>query len=190
MADIILVAIIAVFALRNAKRGFARSVVGMISTVLSIVVGALLYESVSGIIYSSPIGEVVKKGIESFLAENTSGIVSGLINTQGGIDILTILSVNAISFVAVIILSKIIVSFIAGAVNMASRLPVIKQANSLLGMAVGIISGCIFCYIAAGVLAAMGANFPSLVKMIENSKVAIIFYENNLITSILSAFIK
>lgn len=190
MADIILVAVIAVFALRGAKRGFARSVVGMISTVLSIVVGALLYRGVSGIIYSSPIGEAVRKGIESFLAENTSGVVSGLINMQGGLDVLTMLSVNAISFVVVIVLSKIIVSLIGGAVNIASRLPLIKQANSLMGMAVGILSGCVFCYIAAGVLSAMGANFPSLIKIIENSVIARLFYENNVITSILSAFIK
>ena len=190
MADIILVAVIAVFALRSAKRGFARSVVGMISTVLSIVVGTFLYRGVSAVIYNSPIGETVREGIESFLAENTSGVVSGLINTQGGLDVLTMLSVNAISFVAVIILSKIIVSFIAGAVNVASRLPLIKQANSLLGMAVGIVSGCIFCYIAAGVLAAMSANFPAAVKMIESSVIARLFYENNLITSILTAFIK
>lgn len=190
MADIILVAIIAVFALRGAKRGFARSVVGMISTVLSIVVGTLLYRGVSGIIYSSVVGEAVRKGIESFLAENTSGAVSGLINMQGGLDVLTMLSVNAISFVVVIILSKIIVSFIAGAVNIASRLPLIKQANSLMGMAVGILSGCVFCYIGAGVLSAMGANFPSLIKMIESSVIARLFYENNVITSVLSAFIK
>lgn len=190
MADIILVAVIAVFALRGAKRGFARSVVGILSTVLSIAVGALLYRSVSGIIYSSQIGETVRKGIESFLTENTSGMVSGLINTQGGLDVLTMISVNAISFVVVIVLSKIIVSLIASAVNIASRLPLIKQANSLLGMAVGILSGCVFCYIAAGVLSAMGANFPNLIKMIEDSVIAILFYENNVITNILSAFIK
>ena len=190
MADIILALVIAVFALRGAKRGFARSVVGVISTVLSIAVSIFLYHGVAEIIYTSPIGETVRKGIEGFLAENTSGAMSGLINMQGGIDALTMLSVNAISFAVVIILSKIIVSFVAGTVNVAARLPIIKQANSLLGMAVGILSGCVFCYIAAGVLSAMGANFPSVIEMIENSIVARIFYENNLITNILSAFIK
>ncbi len=190
MADIILVAVMAFFALRGAKRGFARSLVGIISTVLSLVISVLLYKGVSGMIYASPVGEAVRRGVESFLAENTSGTASLIINTQSGVGALTMLSVNAISFLLVIILSKIIVSVIAGAVNMAARLPLIKQANSLIGMAIGIISGAVFCYIAIGVIAAMGANFPSAVKMIEDSLFAITFYENNLITNILAAFMK
>lgn len=190
MADIILVSVIAFFALRGAKRGFARSLVGIISTVLSLVISVLLYKGISGLMYASPIGDAVRGSVEGFLAENTSGAVSFIMNTQSGVDALTMLCVNALSFLIVIIVAKIIVSFIAGAINIAARLPLIKQANSLIGMAIGIISGAVFCYIAIGIIAAMGATFPNAVKMIEGSVLSVTFYENNLITNILAAFMK
>lgn len=190
MADIILIIIIAFFAYKGAKRGFARTLVGVLSTFLSLIIGMLIYRPVSIWLYNSAFSDVVREYIGTFFEKNVQGGLSLIINSQSNIEALTILSINAISFIMVILLSKIIVSFLARIINIAAHLPVIREANALLGMAIGILSGLLVSYIIVGIVPLLGGQSQSVLETIENSFITSILYDNNLITNVLTAFVK
>lgn len=190
MADIILIIIIAFFAYRGAKRGFARTFVGVLSTFFSLIIGMIIYRPVSLWLYNSEFSDIVREYISGFFEKNVQGGLSLIINSQSNIEALTILSINAISFVMVILLSKIVVSFVARIINVTARLPVIKQANALLGMALGTVSGLLICYVIIGIVPLFGGQSQSVLSMIEKSFIASVLYDNNLITNVLTAFVK
>ena len=55
MADIILILIIAIFAYSGARRGLVKTIFGVASTLLSLVLSIMLYNPVSRMIYNSRI---------------------------------------------------------------------------------------------------------------------------------------
>lgn len=183
MADIIFAALIIVMAYIGAKRGFIRTLMGLSSTVLSLIISMLLYRPVSLFLSASPLKDAVRTYIEKFANENADGISALLLcsSTEAAVQIV----IDAIGFAAVIILAKIIISIVGGMLNVISKLPVIHQANSLLGLAIGAISGALICYIAVGVIGAVAGN-SEISKVIENSILVSYLYENNIITEILS----
>lgn len=152
MIDIVFVAVIAVFAYMGAKRGFAKSLVGLISTFVSLIAGIIIYKPVSAFLADSKAAELVRNYITEYFSKNARGTTAFFLNSQSGIEGLTVIVLNVISFVAVILISKLAVSLLSHIVNFTAHLPLLKQANSLLGMLTGILCGFLVCYIAAGIL--------------------------------------
>lgn len=189
MADIVLIVTVAFFTYWGAKRGLIKTLVGTVSTLISLVLSVLLYRPVSQALYNSSAGDSVREFVTGFLAEKMhNGIQPFMLD--GAVETATSLVINVISFVLVIIAVKLIVIILANILNIAAKLPVIKQANKLLGMAAGALSGILACYIIAGVIAALDAEGSiSLVQeSIKNSYLVINMYDNNFIADILSGF--
>ncbi len=182
MADIIFAALIIVMAYIGAKRGFIRTLMGLSSTLLSLIISMLLYRPVSIFLSTSPLKDTVRTYIEKFVSEKGNDLSVFLL--QNSIEAASQIVIDAISFAAVIILAKIIIGVVGRALNVISKLPVIHQANSLLGLIIGVVSGIIICYIALGVIGA-AAEHSQISKAIENSMIVSYFYENNIITEIL-----
>lgn len=186
MIDIIFVAIIILTAYIGAKRGLIRTLMGVLTTAVSAVLSMVLYRPVALILSDSGVGNALRVYIEKIINENAQNINALMI--QSTVEASTRLVVDAISFAVVIILSKIIISVVARAMNIVAKFPLIRQANSLLGLVLGVISGILICYISIGILGAavQYETAENIVRAIENSNIALYFYQNNVITDILS----
>lgn len=201
MADIILVLVIVLSAYTGSKRGFIRSLVGMASTIASLFISMILYNPVSNYMYNSSIGKSIEEAVAKFFEKNppveTTQIPSLLSNgaqaiTDGATKTVTLIIIGILSFILVAVLSKLVIKVIMVVMNVASKLPIIKQTNSLLGAFVGAISGALICYVFIGVIATLEANQSTMLitEMIKKSNIAILFYYDNYIANMLTAIFK
>ena len=96
-------------------------------------------------------------------------------------------AIIAVTYVVVMIVVMIVLKFIISATGIIGRLPVIKQANKLGGIAVGIAEGVIIVWIAFIILTAM-ANMEfarNCLSEINENVFLNQLYKNNLIVNIL-----
>lgn len=186
MADIILIAVIALFSYIGAKRGLIRTLVGILSTAVSLFVSMALYRPVAMALSNSPVGDYVREYITKLAAEKTGDMLSIIGNSA--IEAPTMLVINIISFAVVVVLTKVIISLVAGIMNVASKLPIIRQANALLGFSAGVISGLLVCYIAIGIIGAFETeeSIIAAAQAIKDSLIASSLYEGNIIKEFLS----
>lgn len=201
MADIILILVIVLSAYTGSKRGFIRSLVGMASTIASLFISMILYNPVSNYIYNSSFGKNIEEAVAKFFEKNppveTTQIPSLLSNgaqaiTDGATKTVTLIIIGILSFILVAVLSKLVIKVVMIIMNVASKLPIIKQANSLLGAVVGAISGALVCYVFIGVIATLEASQSTMLitEMIKKSNIAILFYYDNYIANMLTAIFK
>ena len=200
MADIIVVLIVLIAAYIGSKRGLMRSLVGIASTFASLIVGVVLYHPVSEYLSKSEFGKKITEAVAKYFETNPpmgeqQGIFALLMGdamSEGAARIASMLLISAISFVLVAVSSKLIIKIAVLILNLGTKLPVIKQANSLLGALVGALSGLVISYVCVGVIAALEPSGTALklCEMIKESNIACLFYYDNLITNIMAAFIK
>ena len=201
MADIIVVLIVVLAAYIGSKRGLMRSLVGIASTFASLILGVLLYHPVSEFLSKSEFGEKINEAVAKYFENNPQaiepqGIFEALMNSEamneGAAKIASMLLISAISFVLVAVSSKLIIKIAVLILNLGTKLPVIKQANSILGAAVGALSGLVISYVCVGVIASLepSGTALNLCEIIKESNIACLFYYDNLITNIMAAFIK
>lgn len=188
MADIILIVFIALYAYIGLKNGFIKSVVNFASTLLSFLLTSLLYRPVSLLLYNIGLGSIAKE-ISLNLLEGKSGenMPPALLDKTA--DAFSVVIVNIISFVLVIIVIKIALGIITKSLNLVAKLPIIRQANSLLGLLIGFITGLLISYIVIGIIAALGDNETVNIihSHIKNSCFTFALYENNMVTELLSS---
>lgn len=202
MADIIIVLIIVLASYIGSKRGLMRSLVGIASTFASLVIGVLLYHPVSKWLADSEFGKNITESVAKYFENNSpshepQGIFSVLMGgaevmNDGASKIASMLLISAISFVLVAVLSKLIIKIAVLILGLGTKLPVIKQANALLGAVVGALSGLIISYVCVGIIASLEPSGTALklCEMIKESNIACLFYYDNLITNVMATFIK
>ena len=135
-------------------------------------------------------GELVKEYVRRFLEQNTDGVTKLLVN-EAAVENASLLVMNIISFVVVILASKLVIALLVKILNIVSKLPVIKQANKLLGMVAGICSGLLVCYIAAGIIMMLspeGGALP-IKESLETSRLAVKLCDKNIIYDLLKNLI-
>ena len=190
MADLILICFIVLFAFIGMRRGFIKTVVGFASTLISLVLTLLAYPIVSDLLHKLGVGESIKEIILDVIAKNEQSNL-GLGIMEKTAEASSVMVVNVISFIAVIILAKFVLTLLIKSLNIITKLPVIKQANALLGMVVGLLSGILISYTLIGVLAALNDNNVILAvkEHLNSSLIAVLMYRDNAITEVLSKFI-
>lgn len=190
MADLILICFIALFAFSGMKRGFIKTIVGLASTLISLVLTLFAYPAVSDFLHKLGVGEAIKNIILEMLAKKEQvNLGLGIMETTA--EASSVIVVNVISFIAVVILTKFVLALLIKSLNIITKLPVIKQANSLLGMIAGLLSGILVSYTLIGVLGALNDNNVILVvkEQLDSSLLAVLMYRDNVITEVLSKFI-
>lgn len=191
MADLILIIAIILFAYAGYKRGFIRSLVGMSTTLISMLLSMLLYRPIAVIINDSVMGDSLREfAIEKFVATYGNSVVTEALS-EGAAQTFSMIASSVISFVLLSVVVKFIVAILAHSVNLVAKIPVIKQINSVLGIAVGVLSGLIISYLVIGIIATVNyyddSNNPDAeMNSIEKSYFASMFYEGNLISEILT----
>lgn len=189
MADIILIAVLLIFVRAGAKKGLMKTLFGAVSTLLSLLLTALIYNRFSQMLYNSVLGdyirELVKKGLEEKMQKGT---IIPLIDKAT--ETASMIIINIISFVIIIFVTRLIIAFLSRVLNIAAKLPVIKQLNFILGMIAGAVSGILICYIIIGVIGALNGegNILIIQESIESSYLVIKLYENNLVSNMLLSY--
>lgn len=99
---------------------------------------------------------------------------------------------NAISFVGSFIVVGFAVQIVIFAADLIGRLPVIKGANKLLGLAFGLAEGIIILWILClGVTAFGGTKLgQGILAMVHDSVILSFIYNNNLLLNWLTDFLK
>ena len=187
MIDIIILLIITFSGYIGLKRGFIKTLLHFSSTVLSVILTGLLLPFTSRLLYRTNLVNIIRSEIYDFLQKKQhSSLV--LANT---VDIITNIIINIIGFIVVIILVKLVISIIFKLFNVISKIPVLKQLNSIFGLVTGIASGALICYIVIGIISVIEANIyiNSLNIDISNSMFGIVFKDNNIISKALTKII-
>lgn len=91
--------------------------------------------------------------------------------------------INVISAIGVFILIFIILKVLASVLDIITRLPVLKSINRMFGLALGLCIGCIMVWVLCACITFFYANpqFENITQIIETSKIAKVFYYNNII---------
>ncbi len=200
-ADIIVIVIVAGFAIFGYKKGFVRSIVGILSLAASIVLAWLLYPVVADLL--------VAFGVESALVESIQATLSTYMG--GGAELETLpeairsaaeqgrdgmilgaaeavaqIVLNIIAFLAVLLLSRIAIWIGIRVLNILANLPVIGFFNRTAGLLLGAVQGVIVVYIILTVIyaAAPLRESTAVSTAIQGSALTASMYENNPIINI------
>lgn len=190
LSDIIVFLFILIFVWFGYKAGFIKTLFGMCSYFVSIILGLMIYPLVSDILRNSTIYDQVLKFSQRQTSINIEGntLFSGIfeqIGTKAATSAAELL-INIISFILVIIICKIIISLISKSLTFVSKVPVISSINRILGAAAGGLKGVILLYILFLLINFLPANVTKkAINDINESKIASKFYNENLIIDIL-----
>lgn len=100
---------------------------------------------------------------------------------------LTDICINIISFVLVIIVSLIILAVIKGLLSIISEIPIIEQANKVLGLAFGILIASLRIWLIFLIIGLFSnVETPGIiVRTITSSWIGNFYYQNNLISYVI-----
>ena len=209
LLDIIFLAIIIVCVTWGARRGIIKTALGLSSVLVSIIAAIWLYEpfmelisqnaAISGVIENFK--ESIKTSLmpaikidDTLIDTHTPALLVSLIGSdiisQGTEAVATAVAdavVYLITVVIFIIVIKLLVSLVFKVFNVAAKLPIIKQANGLVGGILGLVIGVFVCWIAAAVLTMFIGQEGSgwIIQSVESSRLAKHLFGTNIIFSIL-----
>ena len=208
LSDIAALTVVLLCAAWGFKRGFVRSVLGLGSIIISLVLALVLYPVVSGFMTNSVIGQYVSENVsgalvsseknpDSLSAEEAnrslkmpSGIAAvienGISSAKDSVmtsvtNGVTSTAINIISMIAVFLLVRLIMWLLSMLLDALTKLPVISSVNKLLGGALGIASGILAVYIllaAVTFVAAVNSSNKIVNNVLESSVVSGMYNEN------------
>ncbi|MGM9648094.1 MAG: CvpA family protein [Eubacteriales bacterium] len=133
--DILVIATLAICIFLYTKRGFIKGIMGLCGCFIAMIAAAL----------AGPILQpLLEVPLHKLLSENAgeAGLSSLL-----GVDITASVAASVISFFLLFLLFMVLVKVITYLIDRFFRLPVLKQANKLLGFALGLLIGLIYAQI-------------------------------------------
>ena len=120
---------------------------------------------------------------ESILGEHES--LADLVTSTGDIEVDTTDLANGaaylVSVLIVIIVTRIALIVVEKVFDLVAKLPLIGQANTLLGIAAGALKGLVWCWVVLTIIAVLaytGAN-TELIALVNGSQILTWLYENN-----------
>lgn len=98
------------------------------------------------------------------------------------------LMVNLLTLIFLIIILRIIFGFFKIIIDILASLPIIKQLNYSGGMVIGLVKGFLIIYVVFAIFSAFSPVFleTGIIGMIQESKIGISLYNNNLILKLIS----
>lgn len=143
IVNIILIACLILGILKGWRRGFVLQIFHIFSFLASIIIARFLYED-----FASIIRKIIP--YPNIAEEKWSGVLAviPLENTY----------YNVISFVLIMLLTRIILGFIARGLNVVTRLPVIHTTNRVIGAVLGFVERYIILFFIVLILALIPAT--------------------------------
>ena len=109
------------------------------------------------------LGEVIPKSINS-MAQNTAYCI-----------------VKVLTCIGLFIAVRLLLMLLFGLLDIACKLPVLSQANSLLGAACGFLNGLVLVFIICGVVMIFVGSKNDIVSVIDSTQIFKYFYNRNLL---------
>ena len=196
LVDLILIAVIALFAFIGYKRGLIKVAFNLISFILAIVISIVLYRPISTFVINyTPLDDMIETAVEERLSssdittEEKENIVSNYYNniknssTAVIADGISKTIINIGCMIIVFIVSKIILFFFRSMGDLIAKLPLIKQVNHAGGFLYGILKGFIIIYLLLALISIISPiiDINEIVTIINNSIITNIMYNNNII---------
>ncbi len=102
---------------------------------------------------------------------------------------LTMMLLKAIAFILLFIVISIAFGILIALTSIFTKIPIIKGANKMAGLAAGLLEGIIILWILAMIVTAFGATTwgQSTLRMIDDSVFLSFLYNNNLLTKFITA---
>ncbi len=174
-ADVVLVIFLGLFAFWGWRSGFLKMGFGLLSFVIAIILGRILYPYCSGFLKETPIYQGLLTMAEKHAVPNTQsgGIMGDLLKKSGEVvsTYLAELMLNVIAFLLVVVLVKLLLMLISRILRLFASMPVIGLVNRLAGLVFGVLEGCLIVTVilaAVYVIAPLREN-PVIGREIEKS---------------------
>ncbi len=192
--DIITLALLLVFIFWGTKRGAMKMLLSIVSYGAAIAAGFLFYRPIAELLNTMGITEGLAHKLEQnaaamllpgvmrdlpFMAESAGEMAMSAASA----------AVSAVSFIAAAVLVRLVLFVISAVLGIAGSLPIIRQANGLVGGIAGWGVGVLIELIAFGILAVFEVfgKTGTAAQLMEGSQIAMLIYNNNPLLSFVAA---
>lgn len=194
-ADVILFLLLGLSAFWGFKSGFLKMGFGLVSFVVAILLGRLLYLPIAEFLKKTPVYtgilSAAQRQMGTDVPNGSNGVLTDILQKSGKAvsefltSYLAELVLYVIAFLLVVVAVKLLLMLISRLLRLFASLPVIGPVNRLAGMVLGLIEGILVVTVfLAGVyvISPLREN-PSLSREIEKSIVVRDWYLNNPLVS-------
>jgi len=190
LADVILVVILILFAICGWKSGFLKMGFGLVSFIVAILLGKMIYPHCSAFLRSTPvytsIRSLAEKNALQHTPETTEGFFAEFFAKSGELvaEYIAEIALNVLAFLLVVILVKLLLFLISKLLKLFSTLPVIGLLNRISGLLIGVIEGLLLVTIALALVYLISPlrESPYIEHEIEKSVIVHqMYYENPII---------
>ncbi len=192
--DLIVLAIIGLFTFIGYKKGIIKVAFGLISFILAIIISLILYKPISTLIIehtslTSSLESTIETRLSSGDKEETDGIIANYYKTVKTASIPVIATniaktiIQIACIIVVFIVTSVILLFFRFSGDLIAKLPLIKQANHIIGFLYGLVKGTLLIYglFAITTLLAPIVDLKNVLNIINSSIISNIMYNNNII---------
>ncbi len=191
--DILCIGIIAISVMVCFRRGFVMSLFSALSAAATLIIMAIFYKPFVAAVKASPFGVSLTESFRQRVADMLTDTAGGAIDASelpGFIknamhsgaqsvgdtaascaDRIMDVLIAVVTFVALMIVLKILLKLVPSIIRAVTKLPVVHQADKLLGLGIGVILGFVWAVVAvycAGLLS-LAPSFEFLDAQIADS---------------------
>ena len=209
IVDLIIISVIALFAIIGYVKGLTGSLIKIVSFALSLVIAFMLFVPVSNLIIdNTQIDENIEKTIRETIVsdeeknkeEQMPTAITDYINQkveeaaesakQGIVDStardVSITIVKVGTWIALFLVARIALIFLKFITGLITKLPVIKQFDKLGGIIYGLVEGVIITYLALALISFIAPmTNKSIINNINKSYIGSFMYNNNVLLNII-----
>ncbi len=181
--DLILIAIILIFAFIGAKKGFLDTVLRLVNKIVALIVAVMFAKPFAVFLANTPLADIAKS-----ITSSLDNIYIAIISES--LDLATVLQswiLIAFSFILLYILTYIVIKILRKFAEAITSLPVLKQINSLAGFAFGVCESLIIIFIIFAILPLFDSMslFDTFFTQLNNSYLSQYLYNNNFLVNLL-----
>lgn len=193
--DIAAIVFVVLFSMYMMKKGGVKAILSLVSFVLAIIIATLCYPVLTEAVYATDLPASVENAIGDVLHEKGEEVGIEAIDAmpdfvRNSIEIdeeevldkmldkatkdIARLVINVINFILVVIITKIVLAFLIGALDITTKLPVIHQLNSLVGLIGGVVISLGLVWLAVCAAGVVAASNPTVAEAVDGSWVVTI----------------
>ncbi len=212
LADIVAILIILLMVLWGAKKGLVRSVFGLGSLMLSLILALTLYPAVTNFLEESVVGDYVRLNVYKVfdaqdveptepaeagevlnLPTSLQSILSDTVNEatatvkESVAETVAGLALKLLGILIVFVLTKLILWILVSILSGIAKLPVLRGVNKLLGGVLGGVYGVLLLYVLLALLTFTTTlqAFNKPIQVVLESKFVSTMYNQNIILNVL-----
>ena len=216
LIDLIIILILGLCIFSGYKRGLAQCLFKLCTSILAIIIAIVLYKPfVNFVVQSTTIDDNIQMSFEKIINQNTENQETNVVSQDSGIpepiaeflnknvgDTINenkqtavtnvsrsaaILIVNVVGIIIIFILAKILLKIFAVFIDIASKLPIIKQCNEIGGLIYGFIEGVIIIFLILTIISVITpliGNY-TISELVLSSTLGKMMYNNNIFLNLI-----